>query len=81
MLRLYILMLYSFLYTKSNSLNMLDHQLLSWGLTCRLWNTVASDNHLWESLHATFFGNLDVHSNHAETEVDTDWRNAIERSL
>lgn len=26
---------------------------------CRSWNAVASDNHLWKSLYATFFGELD----------------------
>ncbi|XP_073035267.1 F-box protein At5g52880 [Primulina eburnea] len=33
--------------------------LVSAAAVCRLWNAVASDNHLWESLHATFFGKLD----------------------
>ncbi|XP_075502505.1 F-box protein At5g52880 [Primulina tabacum] len=33
--------------------------LVSAAAVCRLWNAVASDNHLWKSLHATFFGKLD----------------------
>ncbi|XP_073146498.1 F-box protein At5g52880 [Henckelia pumila] len=33
--------------------------LVSVAAVCRSWNAVASDNHMWKSLHATFFGKLD----------------------
>ncbi|XP_073271959.1 F-box protein At5g52880 [Primulina huaijiensis] len=33
--------------------------LVSAAAVCRSWNAVASDNHLWKSLHATFFGKHD----------------------
>lgn len=33
--------------------------LVSTAAVCRSWNAVASDDHLWKSLHATFFGKLD----------------------